>query len=248
MEKECARLDAMHRAFQEYLDGRLSFAPLEESNPQAILELGSGSGLWAIEAAHQFPKAHVTAVDLQPIPRELPSNIEMRTLNLVDPLPFPEESFDIIHARAVFMHLPGAAKVLIHIIGLLKPGGWLVLDEQDIQFTGAGPATAQIVEALKDKMRTRGTTFGRITYAETCLAMGVFDEVHSKEVPLYISEQSDDVKLNRLGAAYRAAFLGAIDAIGCAKELLERGREEMNDRQCDTMATFVFTWARKKAI
>jgi len=34
------RLDNMHEGFKDFLDGRLSFAPLEHSEPTRILGLG----------------------------------------------------------------------------------------------------------------------------------------------------------------------------------------------------------------
>ncbi|KAF8519633.1 cytochrome P450 [Hysterangium stoloniferum] len=243
-DKELARLNAMHHAFQEYLDGRLSLAPLEESNPQAILE--SGSGLWAIEAALQFPTARVTAVDLQPISRELPSNLEMGILN------FPSLSLEGV-LMDIFQ-LSHATDVLVRIIRLLKPGGWLVIDDQDLHFTGAGPATSLVFEKYIEIMQSRGVSFPLPTYEKTCLAMGVFGEVHTKEIPLCISEQSNDVKINRLGAAYRVAFLAAVDTVtgkgtpGFTKELTQACREEMNDLQRDTVFSFNFTWAQKKKV
>ncbi|KAF8518513.1 hypothetical protein BU17DRAFT_66354 [Hysterangium stoloniferum] len=137
-------------------DGRLSLAPLKEPNPQAILQLGqeliSGSGLWAIQAALQFPTACVTAIDLQPIPSSL--------------MPM---------------------KCLFTSSGFLKPGGWLVIDDHDAQITfiNAGPATAQVLKVVKGKMRNPGVTFAFTTYAESYLAMGVFGEVHLKEILMY---------------------------------------------------------------
>ncbi|KAF8521731.1 hypothetical protein BU17DRAFT_45480, partial [Hysterangium stoloniferum] len=128
------------------------------------LQIRSGSGLWAIQAALQFPTACVTAIDLQLIPRsELPSNLEMRILNLIHPLPFQDESFDIIHARLVFIHV--SPLCLFTSSGFLKPGGWLVIDDHDAQITfiNAGPATVQVLEVVKGKMRNPGVTFAFTT-------------------------------------------------------------------------------------
>lgn len=47
------------------LDGKLHLAPLE--NPQRILDVGTGTGVWAIDIADTFPAAEVIGVDIAPI-------------------------------------------------------------------------------------------------------------------------------------------------------------------------------------
>jgi SAM-dependent methyltransferase len=44
---------------------------------------------------------------------------------------FPEQSFDLIHARAVLMHIGGGLDVLRRLASWLAPGGWLLLEEAD---------------------------------------------------------------------------------------------------------------------
>lgn len=48
-------------------------APLED--PEQILDIGTGTGIWAIEMADMFPNAEVIGTDLSPIqPDWVPSN------------------------------------------------------------------------------------------------------------------------------------------------------------------------------
>jgi SAM-dependent methyltransferase len=44
---------------------------------------------------------------------------------------FPERSFDLVHARAVLMHLPDDLEMLQRIASWLAPDGWLLLEEPD---------------------------------------------------------------------------------------------------------------------
>jgi SAM-dependent methyltransferase len=44
---------------------------------------------------------------------------------------FPEESFDLIHTRAVLMHLPDDPSMIRRMASWLAPGGWLLLEEPD---------------------------------------------------------------------------------------------------------------------
>lgn len=44
---------------------------------------------------------------------------------------FPERSFDLIHTRAVLMHLPDDLEMLRRMASWLAPGGWLLFEEPD---------------------------------------------------------------------------------------------------------------------
>ncbi|KAF8484278.1 S-adenosyl-L-methionine-dependent methyltransferase, partial [Gautieria morchelliformis] len=124
-------LDEMHEAMKFYLGGRLSLAPLEKSAPpMSIMDMGCGSGAWAIQAAEQFPDVDMLAVDITMLPsRPLPPNLRFQILDLTKPCPFGSQLFDIVHARSVFLHLPNFEEVLNSVMQLVKPGGWLLLDD-----------------------------------------------------------------------------------------------------------------------
>ncbi len=64
-EQEQDRLDIKYASIQLVFSDKVTFAPLE--NPQQILDIGTGTGIWAIDAGEQFPSATVTATDLSPI-------------------------------------------------------------------------------------------------------------------------------------------------------------------------------------
>jgi SAM-dependent methyltransferase len=44
---------------------------------------------------------------------------------------FPPGSFDLIHTRAVLMHISPGVDLLRRVVSWLAPGGWLVLEEPD---------------------------------------------------------------------------------------------------------------------
>ena len=50
------RLDLQHDSFKIMLDGKLNLAPI--SNPQRVLDLATGTGIWAIEFGLSFPLLH----------------------------------------------------------------------------------------------------------------------------------------------------------------------------------------------
>ncbi len=45
--------------------------------------------------------------------------------------PAPEGDFDLVHARLVLVHVPERLAALSRMVGALRPGGWLLLEEAD---------------------------------------------------------------------------------------------------------------------
>jgi SAM-dependent methyltransferase len=97
------------------------------------LEVGAGAGSIARWLSTRVGSAgRVLATDsdvrlLEPMRRP---NLEVQRHDiLTDDL--PERAFDLIHARALLCHLPERERALDRIVGSLKPGGWLLIEEPD---------------------------------------------------------------------------------------------------------------------
>lgn len=56
--------------------------------------------------------------------------IEVRIHDVAQDPP-PDESFDLVHARLVLVHLPERERAFRNMLSVLKPGGWLVLEDAD---------------------------------------------------------------------------------------------------------------------
>ncbi|KAF8509763.1 S-adenosyl-L-methionine-dependent methyltransferase [Hysterangium stoloniferum] len=208
---EHERLDDLHEAFRSYLGGNLSLAPLEElAKPKRILEIG---GAWAIQAAETFSEAEVLAIDISPLPaRSLPSNLTFKIVDLTRPFPaeLHDERYDIVHARLVFIHLPHPEGIIRRIAQLVKPGGWLLLDDAYQPRTVEcdpirSPGLSSFWKLLQDSQRARDMDpFIGARFKEILQSTGLFSEVNAKEILLPLSNPGINVAD---GAFFNAAKL-----------------------------------------
>jgi SAM-dependent methyltransferase len=156
------------------------------------LEIGAGSGSMAAHMAERVGKqGSVLATDIDT--RFLGAlahsgNIEVRQHDITkDSL--PEQIFDIVHARHVFVHLPRATECLARLTSALKPGGWLFIEDFDPVVDRSIPiADQETAQAFRSVMncawiafRKRGSeeNWGR-RLASTFQGLGLADiEVHA---------------------------------------------------------------------
>ncbi|EME81232.1 uncharacterized protein MYCFIDRAFT_65808 [Pseudocercospora fijiensis CIRAD86] len=125
--------DLSHQLWILALKGKSFLAPIAK-DPSQILDIGTGTGIWAIEVADQHPHATVTGTDLSPIqPTWLPPNchfeIDDYNLEWLD-----EAKFDFIHGRELLGTSPDWPAVYRQAFNALKPGGWYEQHEPSLFF------------------------------------------------------------------------------------------------------------------
>jgi SAM-dependent methyltransferase len=100
-EQERDRLDLQHHLFGLTFDGRLFICPIDEKkgNIHRVLDVGTGTGLWALDFGDSYPEAHVIGIDLSPIqPIDVAPNVQFEVDDLEEPWTFSHK-FDFIHSR-----------------------------------------------------------------------------------------------------------------------------------------------------
>ncbi|KDN60043.1 putative methyltransferase domain-containing protein [Colletotrichum sublineola] len=137
-DQEQERLDLQHHIWRLLLGGNLFTAPLPppdhpDVSDMRILDLGTGTGIWAIDMADEFPSAHVYGVDLSPIqPEWVPTNCKFHVDDYEDEWTYREdERFDYIHGRALSGTSSDWAKFYDRVMAGLNPGGWVEMQEYD---------------------------------------------------------------------------------------------------------------------
>ncbi|KAL1384265.1 S-adenosyl-L-methionine-dependent methyltransferase [Phyllosticta capitalensis] len=82
------------------LNDALFLAPL--ADPQRVLDVGTGTGLWCIDMADRYPACEVIGTDLSPTQVPFaPPNVRFEIDDCNSEWTYPEASFDLIHVRAL---------------------------------------------------------------------------------------------------------------------------------------------------
>lgn len=103
-EAEQDREDMKHACVKMLCQNQLYFAPIDEDNLQNVLDIGTGTGIWAIEFGDLFPSADVLGIDLSPIqPDWVPANVHFVVDDAESDWIYPPDHFDYIHTRHTVM-------------------------------------------------------------------------------------------------------------------------------------------------
>lgn len=165
-EEEQDRLAFMHHLFKLLLGGALYRAPIEQAQtPQRILDVGTGTGIWAIDIAEDFPGAEIVGTDLSPIqPNWAPPNCTFLVDDAESEWAFsPSEAFDYIHVRSLGGGISDWKKFLKQAYNHVKPGGWVEIQEYET-WLRSDDGTAERAPMLMDwqyKIDEASRLFGR---------------------------------------------------------------------------------------
>ncbi|QQK47216.1 UMTA methyltransferase family protein [Penicillium digitatum] len=131
-EEEQDRMDLTHHIWLMLLGGELYNAPIK-SSPQNILDLGTGTGIWAMDIAEKFPSAHVTGTDISPIqPTWVAPNIDFIVEDFESEWQYRLNHFDFIHARCLAGCVADWPGFIRRIYDHVKPGGYFESHESAV--------------------------------------------------------------------------------------------------------------------
>jgi 2-polyprenyl-3-methyl-5-hydroxy-6-metoxy-1,4-benzoquinol methylase len=126
------------------------------------LEIGGGGGSiteWLCRRVG--PAGRVTATDINTRFLEALDfrNLDVRVHNISED-ELEQGVFDLVHARAVLMHLPQREAALKRMISALKPGGLLVVEEGDFITFAVDPRVGEDATNLWDKASRARSALG----------------------------------------------------------------------------------------
>ena len=129
-EKESDRLDIYHHLMGIVNGGRLHRAPIQ--TPQRILDIGTGTGIWAIQMGDEYPSAEVLGVDISPTqPTWVPPNVVFEVEDVENDWTW-RHPFDFIHCRYMPACIADFKKLVKQAYDHTSSGGWVEFEDWDL--------------------------------------------------------------------------------------------------------------------
>ncbi len=209
---ETNRLDFQHYMLRYALKGNYA-APIQA--PRDILDVGSGTGRWAIELAQQFSAARVIGMDVAPpavdasaAPDARPANFTFAQGNVLERIPFPDNSFDFVHQRFLTLAIPAARwpGVVDELLRVTRPGGWVELVETEPP--AGAPAIDQLARWGVELTKRRGIDMSLMARIGDLLRDRGAGDVTARTVNIPVGKPAGHV-----GAMAAVDYLTALSAV-----------------------------------
>ncbi|KAJ4409040.1 hypothetical protein N0V91_002855 [Didymella pomorum] len=269
-EKELDRNDLQHHKYFLLLKERLFVAPIPPSTLTSgntrILDLGTGTGIWAMDMADAYPSASILGVDIAATqPPFVPPNCTFEIDDVEEDWPYRRAEFDFVHGRDLMTAVRDWPRLIAQAFTHLKPGGWIQLcstipgalsDDNTI------PADSGYVESGRlyfDIAERMGAPLDAPKAWAKQMKDAGFENVRDEVYKLPMGAWARSKRLRTVGKMEQIMILdGGFEAYmlrgytqvlsGRAEDLtaiLERAKREVRDPSVHTYVQYWITYARK---
>ncbi|CAI4216027.1 unnamed protein product [Parascedosporium putredinis] len=212
-EKANEALDIIHHVLLLSLDGKLHKAPLS-NDIQKVVDIGTGTGVWAIDFADEYPDTEVIGTDLSPIqPTWVPPNCLFQIDDCTQPWTFEPNSIDYVHIRWLFGSIKDWEGLFTEAYKALKPGGYIETHEPSVSFrsddgtvhdkTAMGQFGKFFVEG--GKIMGRSMTVVEDCTQRAALEAAGFTDIQETQLKTPIGKWPKDPKMKEIGAFQQMA-------------------------------------------
>jgi SAM-dependent methyltransferase len=215
-EEEQDRMDLLHHIFLLILGGELFVSPINRKNLQRVLDLGTGTGIWAIDFADQFQSAEVVGIDLSPIQPQWTAPNCIFEIDDFEAEWSYSRPFDFIHGRELVGCVNNYDRLFRQAFKNLKSGGYFELQSFKIQlYSDDGSLdkakyTLQWVDLLQEASRKFGKSMLDMdNWKERMIKTG-FTGVGCRIEKIPLGPWPKDKKKKEIGAYMQAEQLQAI--------------------------------------
>ena len=216
-EQEIQRLDLTHVLVTKTIGNVLYKAPIDETQPLRILDVGTGTGIWAIEMGDELPNAEILGNDLSPIqPVWLPPNVKFEVDDIESPW-LHERPFDYIFCRYMTACILDWPKLVRNMYNTLKPGGWVELQDFNLQYYSEDGSLTENhktliwINTFLDAARKMGREPSPGPTLEGHLLDAGFEHVHHTRYKIPIGPWAKDAHLKDIGLCNLAQILDGLE-------------------------------------
>ncbi|OTA99555.1 hypothetical protein M426DRAFT_76288 [Hypoxylon sp. CI-4A] len=206
-ERQNEAMDMNHHFMTLCIGGKLFLSPLKD-DIQKVLDIGTGTGLWAIDFADEYPNCEVIGTDLSPIqPSWCPPNVKFEIDDAEQEWTYASNSFDFIHIRYIVGGIADWSRLFKQAYKAIKPGGWLESLETEADYRSDDgtlkPDSAMMV--WRDLFLEGGKKLGRsftLLSDETqkkAMEEAGFINITTRDIKVPVSGWPADPKLKEIG-------------------------------------------------
>ena len=151
-------------------DERLPPCPRTPRTPYHVLDVGCGPGSWVLDMAFAFPSIDVAGIDISKIminyanaraQTQNLTNASFGIMNVLNPLDFSENTFDLVNMRFAtgFLRREAWPKVLDELFRVTTQGGYVRVTELDTYGVTTSPALEKLLHAMYLALHKAGYGF-----------------------------------------------------------------------------------------
>ncbi|KAK1760123.1 S-adenosyl-L-methionine-dependent methyltransferase [Echria macrotheca] len=235
-EREQDRLDMIHHVFWRLINDKLFLAPIDPNAGLRILDIGTGTGMWAIHMGDDYPgAAEIVGNDLSPIqPQWCPPNVKF----VVDDVELDwaeTEPYDYVHVRYMAGAIKDWPRLVKQIYDHLKPGGWVEFQETaNTLYSQDGTlkpdnAMVRMMDGLSEACDKIGRTLDPAPSMEGWVKEAGFEKVAVEKFRLPIGSWPKDPRLKEVGTLMAVNFTEGVEAFTAVlfKDVLGWSKEEV---------------------
>ncbi|KAI9727414.1 MAG: hypothetical protein M1834_008420 [Cirrosporium novae-zelandiae] len=224
-EREQDRLDMVHHMFRLAMNDKLHFAPLPP-DPARILDVGTGTGIWAMEMDWKRPQPNSAPMVNSSFPacRKSGNNADRVPPNVIFEVDDCEsewpnrEPFDFIHSRYMAGSISDWPRYMRQAYEQTKEGGWVEFQDFDLNnysednSIGADNQVMELYRLLIEACDKagRGCCPGRDL--KKWVEEAGFKNVHHEVIRLPVGPWAKDMRLRQVGAFNLLQLLDGLEA------------------------------------
>ncbi|KAH8655815.1 S-adenosyl-L-methionine-dependent methyltransferase [Xylariales sp. PMI_506] len=216
------RLDLQHAMLSYLWDGELVLAPLPRA-PKMVLDVATGTGIWALEFARANPSSFVVGTDLSKIqPEPDVRNCLFEKVDCEDDWMWSYK-YDYIHIRMIVSAIRNPQRLIKQAYEHLNPGGWLEMVDVDWDLLSEdGPdrdvrvATCHLkrwADLCAVGAAANGVDVHKAPRYKRWLLEAGFSEVREEQFKLPCTPWPTDPKARRVGLWMQANYLGGLRGV-----------------------------------
>ncbi|KAH7037210.1 S-adenosyl-L-methionine-dependent methyltransferase [Microdochium trichocladiopsis] len=128
-EEEQRHMHARHKLLRTCLGGALTSTRLPPDT-KTIVDIGTGTGVWAIEMAARYPGSTIMGIDISKIQSSVvPGNVRYLIADIEQPWEMADDYADFVHMRDITGGIRNWPGLVSQAFRKLKPGGVLEMTE-----------------------------------------------------------------------------------------------------------------------